>query len=142
MKTLIICITFIWVGMVLGISFLEAPLKFTAPNITLKLGLGIGKVVFGALNKIEIIFSLILITSFFIGNFPLKSNYAYGVVVLILLMQSLWLIPVLNHRADLIIAEEKVSESYHHILFIILELIKLLFLTIAGIKFLNSCKQF
>ena len=36
----IIAITFIWAGMICGISFLEAPLKFQAPGITLELGLG------------------------------------------------------------------------------------------------------
>lgn len=41
---------FIWLGMVLAISFLETPLKFRAPGITLPLGLGIGRLVFRALN--------------------------------------------------------------------------------------------
>ena len=38
------------VGMILAISFLEAPLKFQAPGITIPLGLGIGRLVFTALN--------------------------------------------------------------------------------------------
>ena len=33
--------TFVWLGMVLAISFLETPPKFRAPGITLPLGLGI-----------------------------------------------------------------------------------------------------
>ena len=46
---------YLWAGVVLGISFLETPLKFKAPGITTVLGVGIGKLVFNALNKIEII---------------------------------------------------------------------------------------
>ena len=38
-----IAAVFIWLGMVLAISFLEAPLKFRAPGITIPLGLGIGR---------------------------------------------------------------------------------------------------
>ena len=38
----------VWLGMVLAISFLEAPLKFRAPGVTLALGLSIGRVVYGA----------------------------------------------------------------------------------------------
>ncbi|MEM0967027.1 MAG: hypothetical protein AAGJ81_12845 [Verrucomicrobiota bacterium] len=49
----------VWLGLVIGISFLEAPLKFQAPGITLELGLGIGRLVFGALNK-EVVELLIL----------------------------------------------------------------------------------
>jgi hypothetical protein len=45
----------VWLGMVLAISFLEAPLKFRAPGVTLALGLGIGRVVFAALNRVEVV---------------------------------------------------------------------------------------
>lgn len=37
-----IAVTFIWLGMVVAISFLEAPLKFRAPGVTVPLVLGIG----------------------------------------------------------------------------------------------------
>lgn len=40
--------------MVLAISFLEAPLKFRAPGITVPLGLGIGRLVFQAFNAVEL----------------------------------------------------------------------------------------
>lgn len=33
-----VAITFVWLGMVLAISFLEAPLKFRAPDVTLQSG--------------------------------------------------------------------------------------------------------
>ena len=31
-----VALTFVWLGMVLAISFLEAPLKFRAPDVTLQ----------------------------------------------------------------------------------------------------------
>jgi hypothetical protein len=46
-------LTFTWLGMVLAISFLEAPLKFRAPGVTIPIGLGIGRLVFRALNAVE-----------------------------------------------------------------------------------------
>ncbi|TCC07173.1 hypothetical protein [Kribbella soli] len=45
---------FIWLGMVLAISFLETPLKFRAPGVDIPIGLGIGRIVFRTLNRIEI----------------------------------------------------------------------------------------
>ena len=54
MKLLVLLILGIWTGMVLGISFLEAPLKFQAPNITTILGLGIGKIVYPLSDFYEI----------------------------------------------------------------------------------------
>ena len=44
----------IWFGLTLGLSFIETPLKFQAPGVTLTIGLEIGRLVFGVLNKIEI----------------------------------------------------------------------------------------
>ena len=51
---------FLWVGFVSAISFMEAWLKFTAPGVTLTTGLAIGQVVFGALNRVELIVAIIL----------------------------------------------------------------------------------
>ncbi|WP_019203158.1 hypothetical protein [Tsukamurella sp. 1534] len=44
---------FTWLGMILAISFLEAPVKFRAPGVTIPLGVGIGRLVFRALNACE-----------------------------------------------------------------------------------------
>ena len=52
---------FVWLGMVLAISFLETPLKFRAPGITVPLGLSIGRLVFRALNTVEIVLAIALI---------------------------------------------------------------------------------
>ena len=54
---------FAWLGMLLGISFLETPLKFRAPGITLPLGLGIGRLVFRALNATEITLAAVLLAA-------------------------------------------------------------------------------
>ena len=54
-RALVLFIPAIWVGLIIGISFIEAPLKFQAPDITIPLGLGIGRLVFGALNIVEAI---------------------------------------------------------------------------------------
>jgi hypothetical protein len=51
----------VWLGMVLAISFLEAPLKFRAPGITLALGLGIGRLVFAALNRVEVVLAVVIV---------------------------------------------------------------------------------
>ena len=49
--------SFLWIGFVCAISFMEAWLKFRAPGVTIPLGLGIGRLVFNALNKVEWIFA-------------------------------------------------------------------------------------
>ena len=48
-----IAATFVWLGIVLAICFVETPLKFRAPGVTVPIGLGIGRLVFRALNIAE-----------------------------------------------------------------------------------------
>ena len=49
---------FVWLGMVIAIFFLEAPLKFRAPGVTVPIGLGVGQLVFRALNTAEVILAV------------------------------------------------------------------------------------
>ncbi len=54
---------FVWLGMVLAISFIETPLKFRAPGVTLQIGLGIGRLVFRALNACELALAAVVVAT-------------------------------------------------------------------------------
>lgn len=119
--------------MLLGISFIEAPLKFQAPNITLGLGLGIGRLVFFALNKFEIAFALILLITFFIAkNLSRFATAAFVIVLLILTLQTAWLLPALDLRAEQVISGSAAPFSMTHYYYIGTEVIKLLLVFAVG----------
>lgn len=61
---------FVWLGMVLAISFLEAPLKFRAPEVTVRIGLGIGRLVFRALNTVEAALAVVILVVFLLAPPP------------------------------------------------------------------------
>jgi hypothetical protein len=128
-----IAILFIWIGFVCAISFMEAWLKFRAPNITTALGLGIGQLVFGALNKVELFLSSSIIILFL---FQLKNsktlNLYFVIAFAILLLQTFWILPELNERATKIIQEIIVPKSQLHFVFIALEIIKVVCLFLFG----------
>lgn len=129
---------FIWGGAVLVISFMEAPLKFTAPNITVELGLGIGRIVFHALNKLELFFAFSIVLSFVFIGVRNWQRLILGIIVFILLYETLILLPQLDERAELLLAGNPQSPSYHHWLYIILDLLKVLGLFFLGFKLLND----
>lgn len=136
-----IALTFLWIGFVCAISFMEAWLKFQAPGITLELGLGIGKLVFNALNKIEWVLAIIIILSLIVsGQNPIKGkNLMISIIVVILLLQSFWLLPALFDRANMHIAEQKVSSSsFAHYSYIALEVIKVVLLSVYGVSLLRK----
>lgn len=130
----IFCVIF-WAGLMGGISFLEAPLKFQAPGITIPLGLGIGQLVFQALNKIEIILLLIIL----VCSLPAPLNDIRSIllfsITILLMADTFWLLPLLDERANLVLNGHTPVKSYHHIFYIIIDTIK--FLLLIALGFLN-----
>ena len=97
------CIALIWLGMVAGISFLEAPVKFMAPSVTLAIGLDIGRYVFGTFNKVECAFALIIAILLIIIRKKDRSLILLGLAWIFLALQTAWLLPVLEARTEVII---------------------------------------
>ncbi|MFF7939886.1 hypothetical protein ACFZC5_09265 [Nocardia gamkensis] len=114
----------LWLGMVLAISFLEAPLKFRAPGVTLPLGLGIGRLVFRALNAAEAVLAVLLLVAALITG-PGKATWWWlGVAVVLLAVQILVVRPPLSRRADRVLAGEDLPRSHAHYWYIGLEVAK------------------
>lgn len=115
---------------------MEAWLKFRAPGITMPLGLGIGRLVFNALNKVEWILAIVIAVNLFTAkSFEFQqSTFLWGAAVIILLLQSFWLLPALDARAELHIQGQQVPSSSLHIYFVAMELVKVLCLILFGIN--------
>jgi|SRR5680860_1375125 len=132
----LIILTFIWIGFVCAISFMEAGLKFRAPGITLPLGLSIGRLVFGALNKVEWVLAIAIVLNYilFHKNY-IEWNMAWiGCVILILLVQSIWALPALTRRANKIISGTILPPSTLHKYYLLLEVVKVSALFVYGMN--------
>ena len=99
-----VALTFVWLGMVLAISFLEAPLKFRAPDVTLQIGLGIGRLVFRALNTVEVGFALVILAIVAARPTPARIIVAYSVALAALAVQLIAVRPRLTRRSDEVLA--------------------------------------
>lgn len=126
------CIALIWLGMVLGISFLEAPVKFMAPSVTLEIGLDIGRYVFRAFNKVECIFALVIAILLIIIRRKNLSMVPIGLAWLSLALQTAWLLPFLEARTEVIIQGQTPAPSVSHTIYVVLEVIKAVSLAVYG----------
>lgn len=131
-----VAVTFVWLGMVLAISFLEAPLKFRAPGVTLPVGLGIGRLVFRALNACETFFAVILLGSVVLGGFGAVELVAGGIALLTLVAQLVLVRPRLTKRSDAVLAGLDAPRSRAHLVYVALELVKVTALLVGGISLL------
>ena len=106
-------------------------------------GLSIGSLVFGALNKVEWAFTLLILTGMVLNRS--KTNFLddvwFSIIVVILIVQTAWLLPALNNRAKQIINGKTLPSSGLHLYFVIAELVKLVLLFLFGISLLTSIDQ-
>ncbi|MFD5176952.1 hypothetical protein ACFWM1_14160 [Nocardia sp. NPDC058379] len=125
--------TFCWLGMVLAISFLEAPLKFRAPGVTVPIGLGIGRLVFRALNIAELVLAATILAAILVDSPGTAATRALTVAMVVFAVQVAVVRPRLTRRSDAVLAGADVPRSHSHLAYIALEVVKVLALLVGGI---------
>ncbi|MEU4035319.1 hypothetical protein [Streptomyces collinus] len=126
-------VIFVRLGMVLAISFLEAPLKFRAPGVTIPVGLGIGRLVFRALNTVEAALAAVAIVAVVAGGAPAGVSWLTAAVAVLLAAQLAVVRPRLNRRSDRVLAGEDLPRSRGHLWYVALELAKVVALIALGV---------
>ena len=124
-------VSFTWLGMVLAISFLEAPLKFRAPGVTIPLGLGIGRLVFRALNRVEMVLLVLVLVGVAVAPRPALVGTAAALAVLVGVQLGM-VRPTLNSRSDRVLAGEELPRSRGHLVYVALEVVKVVLLVALG----------
>lgn len=131
-------ILFTWFGMTAGISLIATPIRFSAPTVTREIGLDIGRVVFTALNKAELVALIVLLVVVRVSGRALRWWSICGALTLIVLAQSVWLLPELAARADMVVRGIEPPASYLHVSYTITEIAKLGLLLFAGFLALDE----
>ena len=130
-------LAFVWFGLSAGISLLEAPVKFTAPTLTRPVALDVGRVVFQALNKVELVLLILMLVLLRVSG-QTKTYLGYAcVITLIMIAQSVWLLPELSARSVSIVAGIEPGPSVAHGAYAVTELLKLATLFLLGLQALS-----
>ncbi|WP_330745953.1 hypothetical protein [Chryseobacterium sp. CP-77] len=120
-------------GMFITISFLETPMKFQVPGITLPTALGLGKIMFGLSSKMQWGFLLVILILMSVS----RKNYTkIDFIILIILfsilaIEQFWLLLILDSRVDLLSSGKALPPTPLHDYFIYAETAKALMLTTA-----------
>lgn len=115
--------------MLIGVSFLATPVKFQASTLDLPTALEVGRVTFALFSKVEWGLCALLLVSILLSPRP-RSLLLSGaaVLALVLLVQALWLLPVLDARIGQIMTGAAVPATGHHLFYIAADSLKLLLL--------------
>jgi hypothetical protein len=131
-------VAFTWLGMTVGITMIATPVRFSAESITRPVALDVGRVVFAALNKVELLALVLLLLVVRVSGRS-RNLWAWcSVLVLIVVAQGAWLIPELAARTDIILAGREPPPSYAHAIYSTLELAKVAVLLFLGVRSLSE----
>lgn len=130
-------VCFLWVGITVGVSMIATPVRFTAETITRPVALDVGRVVFAALNKVELAALVLLLLTVRMAGLTRRWWAASAALALIVLAQGVWLIPELAARTDVIIAGGEPPASHAHAIYSSLELAKIGLLLYCGFSSLS-----
>lgn len=137
----ILVIAVLWIGMLLGVSFLATPVKFLAPTLTLPVALDVGRQTFAIFSKVESVFALLLVLLVFLKSRTAVSVSMTILVALIVLFEVLWLLPVLDMRVGNILAGHAVEQTNDHRIYITLDVLKLLALSVLSAHMIKKIFQ-
>jgi hypothetical protein len=111
-------------------------LKFRAPDVTVRIGLGIGRLVFRALNAVELVLAAVLLVTLVVD--PSRAAWPLGVAMVVLAAQLIAVRPRLTRRSDAVLSgRDDVPRSPAHLVYIGLEVVKVLALLIGGVLLLS-----
>lgn len=115
-----------WMGLLVALAFIETPLKFQAPGITVPLALGIGRLVLTAAEIASVVLLIALTAVTFV-----KPRLGRGLVVVVgamwatLVVQMAVIRPMLNARTDIVVAGGDPGESSLHVVYVVTDAVLL-----------------
>jgi hypothetical protein len=137
----LVVVLLLWAGILFGVSFLATPVKFSAPSLTLPVAIEVGRSTFALLNRVELGCAAISVGLLIVGaSRTLSVCLSAGVAVLGVLLETFWLLPVLDQRAQAVIDGAMPTASSLHDVYIGIDLAKLAGLLVAAVVLLGPDK--
>ncbi len=126
-----------WLGMVVGVSLIATPAKFRAESLELEVALDVGRTTFGLFSWLQWGLIIALVSLIAGAHQQGQADQRHWLLVLgvgiILVAQSLWILPELNDRVAIVIAGDPLPGSPIHFIFAIFEGTKIVLLGLLGL---------
>lgn len=123
----------LWAGLSIGVAFLATPAKFLAPSLTLPVALDVGQHTFRVYNGAELMLLGVVLVMGIWSRSRKRWYLAALLPTVVVLLQTLWLIPALDLRVMAIHAgQSPLPPSNLHTAYVGAEVVKVLWLLCQG----------
>lgn len=123
----------LWLGLLIGVSFLATPVKFQAPGLELAVALEVGHVTFRVFSRVEWVLAMALSLAVIGAWLPGWQRTASLLLLVLVALQGLWLLPALDVRVLQIVTGSVPEPSVHHHAYAVVEATKALLLAALAI---------
>ncbi|MDF1609321.1 hypothetical protein PZ897_14130 [Hoeflea sp. YIM 152468] len=131
-------VTILWLGLVLGVSFIATPVKFQAPSLSLPVALEIGRATFALFSKIELGMAMLLTLSILACNRRALSTILGAALITIVVVETVWLLPVLDERVEIILSGTAAPAGWYHFFYVGIETLKAVLLVALSAHLLRQ----
>ncbi len=135
----VIIVPAIWLGLLIGVSFIATPVKFTALSLDLPTALDVGRVTFSLFNKVEWGALAILVVFLWLSDWPGGGTLLATWLAFLIIIQSAFLLPTLNFYIETISQTAQKPPSFEHFAYGAIEIVKAV--SLAAIAILGIGEQ-
>lgn len=130
-----------WAGAVFGVAFLATPVKFLAPSLTMPAAIDVGRQTFQWLNRLDVACAAAVLVLLIKGPVR-RAEVLLGLgAAAIVALETLWMLPVLDARAETVIAGGPAAPSALHHAYVTAEALKVILLAALGIVSMRSAAR-
>ncbi len=127
----LVTVALLWAGTVLGVAFIAVPAQFAAA-LARPQGIDITRQVFTTFGRVELGLAAVTLVLALVAR-PGRLLWALlALLWLIVALQSAWLLPVLDARADQLLQGQEPAAGPWHVLFVGSEITKLVALLLIA----------
>lgn len=127
-------VPFFWLGLIVGLWFTQNGIVILpVAEIGFESGLDAEGISFSILKQFEIVLAFLLSIAVYYWRPKVLQTIVLTWVLLVLGMQTLWLLPVLNERVSIIVPGEAIERLFLQTLFTVFELLKVIGLLAFGL---------
>lgn len=114
----------VWLGLLVALGFIETPLKFLAPGMTLDVALGVGRLVLTVADIAGVVFlAATTLLALARPRVAVPARWVLGALWLVLVVQVAVIRPFLNAQTDLVLAGEQSGGSSLHLVYIVADVL-------------------
>ena len=124
----LLVVVLVWLGLVVGVSFIATPAKFLAPTLDLVVALDVGRHTFRVFAIVEAVAAIVLVGLVLLNRRIPSAVILGAAVVLSVLLQQLWLLPILDARLETMLDGGMPDTSSLHTLYVALDGLKVMLL--------------